>query len=94
MSINDSIETDRGIHVTDVSVDERVTFIRRTYLHLAGAIVAFILVEAILFQTVVAWRFVGFALASTTNWLINLGLFVVVGRLADRWARSEISPLQ
>jgi FtsH-binding integral membrane protein len=68
---------------------ERATFIRNTYLHLAGAIAAFIGIEAVLFNSnlgdTIANKMMGL------NWLIILGLFMGVSWIADRWARSDAS---
>jgi FtsH-binding integral membrane protein len=68
------------------SVDTRATFISRTYAHLMGAIVAFTLLEVILFSTGVAERI---ALALTgVNWMLVLGAFMLVGWLASRAAHT------
>jgi len=69
---------------------ERTTFIRRTYMHLAGAILAFIGIEMALFELappgslerLTAWMLGGW------HWAIVLGAFIVVSMVADRWARS------
>ena len=70
--------------------DARARFVRRTYAHLAGAILAFVLIEALLLQ----WSGAE-ALASTMvsgwNWLLVLGGFMVVSYVAERWARSSTS---
>jgi len=73
---------------------ERADFIRRTYSHLAGAILAFAGLEALLF-----WALgkpgqdeVLRTLATTPySWLIVLAAFMGVGYLADYWARSQTS---
>ncbi len=75
------------------SESERTTFIRRTYMHLAGAVFAFIAIELVIFnmvpeQTLVAltrWMLGGL------QWLLVLGAFMVVSVVADRWARSSTS---
>jgi FtsH-binding integral membrane protein len=72
---------------------ERTTFIRRTYLHLAGAVFAFIAIEAVVFSAlsdqtlmnITRWMVGGY------NWLLVLGGFFVVSVVADRWARSAAS---
>lgn len=69
---------------------ERTTFIRRTYVHLAGAILAFIGVEMAIFQLappgsleqLTGWMLGGW------HWAIVLGGFIVISIVADRWARS------
>ncbi len=70
---------------------DRAAFIRRTYTHLAGAVLAFILLEAFLLQLPIAG-----AIASTLtggySWLLVLGAFMGVSYLAQRLAQSEASP--
>jgi FtsH-binding integral membrane protein len=69
----------------------RAGFIRRTYLHLAGAIFAFVIVEAIVLQLPIAGAMAQF-MTNGYSWLIVLGAYLGVSFLADRWARSETSP--
>ncbi|HEX4950210.1 MAG TPA: Bax inhibitor-1 family protein [Blastocatellia bacterium] len=69
----------------------RAAFIRRTYLHLAGAILAFVVVTGIILQTPIAPAMVGL-MTGGYGWLVVLGLFMGVSFLADKWARSETSP--
>ncbi len=74
-------------------VAERTTFIRRTYLHLAGAVFAFIAIELVIFNVVpkstlaamTQWMFGGW------HWLLVIGGFMGVSVIADRWARSSTS---
>jgi FtsH-binding integral membrane protein len=72
--------------VAVVKPDARATFIRRTYAHLAGAIAAFIIIEAILLRTPLAPAMLNFVQASSYNWLLILGGFVVAGWLARNLA--------
>jgi FtsH-binding integral membrane protein len=74
-----------------ITADARVTFIRRTYAHLAGAILAFILLEALLFQTSFPETMMGVLGTSRYSWLIVLLAFMGVSHLADNWARSSTS---
>lgn len=74
------------------SADARTTFIRRTYLHLLGAILACVAIDAAIltvFQDqlapMVQW------LGSGWHWLMFLGAFMVVSYIADRWAHSNVS---
>ena len=73
------------------SVSDRLTFIRKTYLHLAGAIFAFVLIETVLFtmfkEQVIALspQFSGW------SWLVVLGAFMGASWLANYWAHSETS---
>ena len=78
--------------VATLGENARTSFIKRTYGHLAAAVAAFVLLEIALFKagaadTIAMWAFGG----GQWNWLIFLGLFMVVGYVADRWARSEHS---
>lgn len=72
--------------------DARATFVRRTYLHLLGAILACIAIDAVIltfFQEqllpVMGW------LSKGWSWMAVLGAFMVVSYVADRWARSNTS---
>lgn len=77
--------------VANASADARATFLRRTYLHLTGAIFAFVLLEALLLESPLAN--VMLKVASTRwGWLVVLGGFMFVSHLADRWARSGATP--
>ena len=76
------------VTAADADADERQTFIRRTYLHLAIAILSFVVLEAILLKLPGVDRFVDTMLDS---WLLVLGAFVAVSWVADRWSRSNVS---
>lgn len=74
----------------DAAIDERVAFIRRTYAHVFGAILAFIGLEALWFSIP------GFAETMLRTmgqswWMVLIG-FMVVHWIADRWAHSGASP--
>lgn len=77
--------------VADVGVDERAAFIMKTYLHLVGAIFAFVALEAVLFVSGVAERLVPLMLGGRGAWAIVLGAFIGVSWIADRWARNTTS---
>src|SRR5690606_29974471 len=77
------------------SGEARAAFITKTYLHLFGAIVAFVGIEFMLFATGLVAPITQLAFASKFSWLLFMGAFVGVSYLADRWARSDTSiPLQ
>ena len=75
----------------DSSVAERAGFIRRTYLHVAGAIAAFALLEVFIFKAGYAEGIAKTLLGSTYSWLIVLGLFMGASYIADKFARSNTS---
>lgn len=78
--------------VSTASIDARVNFIRRTYAHLLGAILAFIAVEVVLFQVGIAEKMFGvLSMGGQMGWLVVLGLFMGVGWLANKWAMSDTS---
>jgi FtsH-binding integral membrane protein len=73
---------------------ERAAFIRRTYAHLAGAILAFAAIEAFLFNyapSSVVETIVSTMLGSRFSWLLVLGAFMVVSWIATTWAQSGSS---
>ena len=73
--------------------EERARFIRKTYLHLAAAILAFIGLETYLFMSGMAEMIAGTML--NVSWFIVLALFMGVSFLANWWASSSTSkPLQ
>ncbi len=71
---------------------ERASFIRKTYLLLAAAILAFIVVEGFLFASGAANMIASVIFSGgMMGWLLVLGLFMGVSYLANRWATSETS---
>jgi FtsH-binding integral membrane protein len=72
--------------------EHRAQFIRKTYLLLAAAILAFIGVEAFLFVSGAATAIASLMFAGgSIGWLLVLALFMGVSFLANRWATSETS---
>lgn len=78
------------VTVIDADADARRDFIRNTYLHLAGAILAFVLLEVVLLRLPGIENFIGMMLGGM-GWLITLAAFIGVSWLADKWARSDAS---
>jgi len=71
---------------------ERAKFIRKTYMLLAAAILAFIAVEGFLFASGAANLIASVIFGGgAIGWLLVLGLFMGVSFLANRWATSETS---
>ena len=71
------------------SVDSRSAFISRTYTHLVGGILGFILVELALFESGLALHIARYMLGF--NWFLILGAFMLVGWLASRTAQTSSS---
>src|SRR5579883_710094 len=71
---------------------ERALFIRRTYAHLAGAILAFMGIETVLLNVVGPEQIFSVLGASRFSWLIVLLAFMAAGWIARAWAHSESSP--
>lgn len=85
-------DIDSGTLVANASESERAGFIRRTYLHLAGAIVAFALLESLLVMSGVAKSFTQMLSATGAwSWLVIMVLFMGASYFADKWAHSGIS---
>ena len=80
--------------VATVGVNERVTFLRKTYAHLGGAIFAFVALEYMLLDVggplfnaiTVPWLKL-----VQTSWLLVLALFMGAGWIAQKWAFSDVS---
>ncbi len=70
-------------------IDSRAQFITRTYTHVVGGILAFILIELALFESGLAYQIARYMLS--VNWLLILGAFMLVGWLATRTAQSSTS---
>jgi FtsH-binding integral membrane protein len=71
--------------------EERASFIRKTYLHVAGAILLFILLEAFIIGSGAGATIAQTMLGGRWSWLIVLGAFMGVSMLANWWANSQTS---
>ena len=92
MAWETSATAQHGMIAVEASSAARVSFIRKTYLHLGAAVLAFIAIEAALLASPLAQPIVRTFLGGHMNWLVVLGAFMLVGWVADRWARSATSP--
>jgi FtsH-binding integral membrane protein len=71
---------------------QRAQFIRKTYMLVAAAILAFIGVEVFLFSTDGAAMIASVIFGGGgVGWLVVLGLFMLISFIANRWAMSETS---
>lgn len=70
---------------------ERATFIRRTYAHVAGSILVFAGLEALLLQLVPGETIFKLFAGSNLSWLLVLLAFMGAGYIARMWAYSRSS---
>jgi FtsH-binding integral membrane protein len=81
-----------GTSAAEALPAQRAQFIRKTYLLLAAAILAFIVVEGALFASGAANMIASVIFSGgAIGWLLVLGMFMGVSYLANRWATSETS---
>ncbi|NJM99633.1 MAG: permease [Phormidesmis sp. RL_2_1] len=69
--------------VAQARPSERAEFIRKTYMHLAGAVAAFMAVEFVLFATGINQVITQFIAGSQIGWLAMLGGFMLLGYLSS-----------
>ncbi|MCZ8872107.1 permease, partial [Escherichia albertii] len=82
MSFKPSFEWIQPVEITD-----RATFIRRAYLHLAGAVVGFIFLSALFLFSGISKMLLRILMnGGQFGWLVVLGAFIVVSMLATRLA--------
>lgn len=78
-----------GYSVAESAEEVRVEFLRRTYLHLAGAVLAFVALSA-LFQAAGLGQFLAYTLfGSRLGWIAFIGGFALVGWMATALSHSE-----
>ena len=85
------LDAGSGQIVANAAETERAVFIKRTYLHLAGAIAAFAIIETLLIKSGVAASFMSILSGSKWSWLIVLAIFMGVSMLANSWAHNGMS---
>lgn len=77
--------------VSQAEPSERAAFIRKTYAHLAGAILAFIALETYMVNSPIAEMLLQ-VMSMRFGWLMILGGFMILGRLASGLASGGASP--
>lgn len=80
-----------GVSVADAPVDERASFIRNTYTHLAMAVYGCAALCWAVFQTGLVEQFVPMLFANQFSWLIVLGVFMAGSWAANSLAHSNTS---
>ena len=88
----DNYTTTFGQSAADALPEQRASFIRKTYLLLAAAILAFIVVEGFLFASGAAGAILSvLTLGGSMGWLVVLAVFMLVSFVARSWSLSETS---
>jgi len=86
-----------GNVAANASVEARAGFIMKTYVHLVGAVFAFVFLEAGIFLSGADEVFMTLLnsapLPPQFTWLIVLGLFIGIGYLANNWAQRATDPI-
>jgi len=77
--------------VWSLGVDVRAQFIWRTYAHVLGALLGFVLIEAVIFSSGAAERITESLLGLPGGWLAVLGGFMVASWIASRVAHTASS---
>ncbi len=89
----DTFRTQEYTLADQASRDARASFITKTYLHLFGAVMAFVGLEVVLLNLPITESVVRAMLtgAGGYSWLIVLGAFMLVSHVANKWAHSATS---
>jgi FtsH-binding integral membrane protein len=80
-----------ALPVARAQAETRAAFIRRTYLHLAGAVGAFVIIEILLLRSALPALMLGFIQQNRYGWLMILGGFILGGWMARSLAASAAS---
>jgi FtsH-binding integral membrane protein len=79
--------------VATMGVSDRVAFLRKTYGHLGVALIAFAALTAgiMRFAPETSYHMSAWALGGSLHWLVVMGLFILVGYVAEHLAQSSTS---
>ncbi len=81
-----------GAIAAEATVDARMTFIRKTYMHLMAAVYGLVALEFLYFQVLPLNDWVPQLFAMRWGMMLLFGAYMIVSYVADGWARSEASP--
>ncbi len=84
---------DRNLVADQVTAVERAAFIKKTYSHVALAVLSFIVFECI-FLSVPALRNIGLQMTQGWTWLLVLGGFALATGAAETWAMRSTDRTQ
>ena len=95
MAFAQSVRTGRPIPgaVATLGVSDRIAFLRKTYALLGGALLAFAGLTGgiMLLAPDTSYRFSAWAFSGSWTWLLIMGMFMVVGTVAQKLATSNVS---
>ena len=77
--------------VANASQDRRINFIRLTYIHLGGAILAFAALCTLFVQSGIGAMLLRFMGSGTLNMLLFFGAFIGCGMVAEKWSQNQSS---
>lgn len=86
-------ELDYGVSAAQSAASERAAFVRRVYLHLAGAVLALMGLEAVLLNTIPHDQILRVMFGTQWSWLVVMLMFMGAGWVARVWAQSQSSPV-
>ncbi len=89
--MNDNAYNEPYLSVAEAAPVDRSQFIRRTYAHLAGAVLAFVAIETLLLMSPFAQMMMKLMSGGSLSMLIVFGLFMGASWLAQSWANSGAS---
>ncbi len=77
-----------GMTASQADENTRASFIRKTYVHLLGAVLAFCGIEAVLLNSPIAEPWTNLAFSTQLGWFAIILAFTGVSYLANSWALS------
>jgi FtsH-binding integral membrane protein len=80
-----------GTTAIEAPAEARLSFIRKTYMHLAAAIYALVGLEFVYFNFFPLDQWVPNLFSVRWGWFLLFGAYIVVSTIADNWARSDAS---
>jgi FtsH-binding integral membrane protein len=80
-----------GDLAVNATVDDRKTFIRKTYAHLTAAIYGLVLIEFLYFKTLPLDNWVPNLFQERFGWIALFGGYMVISWIAQSWANSAAS---
>jgi len=89
---NEAYDLDYRVSAAESAASDRAAFVRRVYMHLAGAVLLLIGLTATLLNTVDHRTVLQLMFGTSWSWLVVMGLFMGAGFVAQMWARSRTSP--